>query len=297
MKKINQKVSVVVATYKREEILERALKSLINQTYKNVEIILVDDNAEIIWNKRVERVLKKIDFSVVYIQNKKNLGSAETRNIGIARATGQFITFLDDDDIYLPEKISNQLQNMLINKSDFSVTDLKLYSENGRLIEIRKRNYIQNFDVESLLRYHLKYHITGTDTMMFKADYLKKIGGFDSIDVGDEFYLMQKAIEAGGKFSYLNDCNLKAYVHTGSDSLSSGESKIKGENLLYKYKKKYFKQLRKEDIKYVKMRHYMVLGYTEIRRKNFLKAAYYSLQALLIDPLNFLKVVLNRKGG
>lgn len=295
MKTINQKVSIIVATYKREETLKRALKSLINQTYKNIEIILVDDNAEMIWNKKVESVLKKINFPVVYIKNEKNLGSAETRNIGIARATGEFITFLDDDDIYLPKKIMNQLQDMLIKKSDFSVTDLELYSESERLIEIRKRNYIHNFDFESLLIYHLKYHITGTDTMMFRTYYLKEIGGFEPINIGDEFYLMEKAISNGGKFSYLERCDVKAYIHTETEGLSSGATKIKGENLLYEYKKSFFNKLNYLDKKYIQMRHYAVLAFTEIRRKNYFKFFIYSFLSFSSSPKECIGIILKRK--
>ena len=114
-------VSVVMATYKREETLKKALKSLVEQTYDKVEIILVDDNANKEWNSKVEEIVNEISkmHSIVYIQNEKNKGSAEARNIGIRRATGSYITFLDDDDIYLPNKIKNQVEHMIEAESYF----------------------------------------------------------------------------------------------------------------------------------------------------------------------------------
>ena len=68
---------------------------------------------------------------------------------------------------------------------------------------------------------------------MFKKEYLTKIGGFPPINVGDEFYLMHRAINGGGAFGYLPGCQVKAYVQTGEGGLSSGDGKIKGENALY----------------------------------------------------------------
>ena len=288
-------VSVVMATYKREETLKKALKSLVEQTYDKVEIILVDDNANKEWNSKVEEIVNEISkmHSIVYIQNEKNKGSAEARNIGIRRATGSYITFLDDDDIYLPNKIKNQVEHMIEAESDFSITDLELLNENGKRVETRTREYIKNTSRESLFKYHLMHHMTGTDTIMFKREYLLKIGGFPGIDVGDEFYLMQRAIEEGGKFSYLPVCDIKAYVHTQTDGLSSGESKINGENALYQFKKKYFNILDKKSIRYIKMRHYAVLGFAELRRKKYIECFKYSVLSFISSPIYSIKLIVN----
>ena len=88
---------------------------------------------------------------------------------------------------------------------------------------------------------------------MFQTEYLKKIGGFSPIDVGDDFYLMMKAIKGGGKFGYAPYNEIKAYVHKGENGgLSSGQEKIKGENALFEYKKEFFHSLRRKDIRYIK---------------------------------------------
>lgn len=289
-------VSVVMATYKRQETLKKALESLVSQTYDKVEIILVDDNANREWNIKVEEIVNEISkiHPIVYIQNETNKGSAETRNIGIRKALGDYITFLDDDDIYLPNKIKNQVEHMIEVKSDFSITDLELLNENGKRIEIRTREYIKDTSRESLFKYHLMHHMTGTDTMMFKREYLLKIGGFPGIDVGDEFYLMQRAIEEGGKFSYLPVCDIKAYVHTQTDGLSSGESKINGENALYDFKIKHFDKLDKKSIRYIKMRHYAVLAFAEIRRKQYIKFINNATKSIFCSPIDCINLILNR---
>jgi glycosyltransferase involved in cell wall biosynthesis len=289
-------VSIIIATYRREYSLKKALLSLTKQTYESIEIIVVDDNADVSWNNKVQLIIDYVksqgNMRIVYIQNEENKGSAETRNIGIRTASGKYITFLDDDDIYLPDKINSQIKHMLGHNSDYCITDLDLFDENERLIEKRTRQYIKENSKENLLRYHLKHHMTGTDTIMFKKDYLMKIGGFPPINVGDEFYLMQRAIEAEGSFSYLSVCHVKAYVHTETNGLSSGESKINGENRLYEYKKRFFSRLRNSDIRYIKMRHYAVLAFAEMRRKKIFAFLKNSFCSFISSPIGCIRLLL-----
>lgn len=284
-------VSVIIATYRRDNSLKRAIESVLNQTYKDIEIIVVDDNANTEWNTKVEDIVKQYPV-VKYIQNKENKGSAATRNTGIQKSTGDFITFLDDDDEYLPEKIEQQLNGLLEANGDFSVTDLFLYNEGGKLIDKRIRSYITDYSPEQLLKSHLIHHITGTDTLMFKKSYLEKIGGFPPIDVGDEFYLMKEAICGGGKFVYTKGCFVKAYVHTETDGLSSNMSKINGENALYEYKKTMFGSLDKKSVKYIKMRHYAVLAFTYLRMKKNIQFIKYSLLSFLSSPIFFIELLV-----
>lgn len=289
-------VSVVVATYKREAELKNALESLAKQTYPNMEIVLVDDNGNDEWNSKVSETVEVFrnrypKIKLECIVNNSNQGSSKTRNIGIHSANGDYITFLDDDDIYLPDKIRKQVEFMETNQCDYSITDLILYNEDDKKINRRIRSYIKETTVESLRLYHLKYHMTGTDTIMFKKEYLIQIGGFASIDVGDEFYLMQRAIEEGGKFGYLPGCDIKAYVHTGDGGLSSGDGKIKGENALYEYKKTFFDQLEAGDIRYIKMRHYAVIAYAELRRKNYVKFISNAMKSFFASPCNFFTIL------
>lgn len=285
-------VSVVVATYRREKELHLALESLAAQTYSNFEIVIVDDNGDAEWNKRVACIVEAFadkypGMMLSYTVNDPNQGSARARNIGIDTAKGNYITFLDDDDLYLPGKIKRQVEFMENGNYDYSITDLILYNEQNKEIDKRIRTYIKDTSVASLRMYHLKYHMTGTDAMMFHKEYLTSIGKFAPIDVGDEFYLMQRAIEGGGKFGYLPGCDIKAYVHTGEGGLSSGEGKIKGENALYEYKKTFFGQLARKDVRYIKMRHYAVIAYAELRRKNVLGFVCNAAKSFFISPTSF----------
>ncbi|MGM9958221.1 MAG: glycosyltransferase family 2 protein [Erysipelotrichaceae bacterium] len=291
-------VSVVIATYKRDDALRNALHSLTTQTYKNFEVVLVDDNDNSEWTAKVQGIVNSFSslLNINYLINEHNMGSAATRNRGIAKAKGKYITFLDDDDVYLPQKIEMQLKDMVASDADYGITDLYLYNEKDELIDKRIRSYIKSTKTNDLMRYHLLQHMTGTDTFMFKTEYLRRIGGFPGIDVGDEFYLMKEAILAEGKFFYSPHCYIKAYVHSGEmNGLSSGESKINGENALFQEKKKYFNYLSDKDIRYVEMRHYAVIAFAEMRRRNMGAFVANASKAFFTAPVACVKMFFEHK--
>lgn len=294
------KVSVVIPTYRRNWELERAVRSLGDQTFRNFEIVIVDDNCDPKWNKQVQQIVEGCRASlreqtIHYICNSSQMGSAAARNIGVGASKGEYITFLDDDDEYLPEKIYNQLTFMENEGLDYSITDLDLYFENGRLSEHRNRSYIKSTDTHMLLTYHLMYHMTGTDTIMMTKAYFERIGGFPPIDVGDEFYLMVRAIEANGKFGYLPVCDVRAYVHVGEGGLSSGEGKIAGQKRIFDFKKQFFHQLDRKSIRYIKMRHFAVLCFAGIRMGNYWIFVKYGFLGFISAPIQCIQMLLKKK--
>jgi glycosyltransferase involved in cell wall biosynthesis len=292
------KVSIIVPTYRRNETLRRALCSLLNQTYSNIEIVVVNDNGNLSdYKYEARNIVKEITDStdnIIYIENDKNIGAAKSRNIGLENSSGEFITFLDDDDIYTVHKIERQIHYMLRNHIEMCFTDLQLNNKHDRMVDFRERGYIKSYDTNSLIRYHLLYHITGTDTFMYRRELIDKIGGFDPIDIGDEFYLMLKTIKSGAKIGYLKGSDVIAYVHGSEGGLSTGEEKIDGENRLYEFKKPYFDLLSGKDIKYIKFRHYATLAYVEFKRKNYFIALKNALCSFKSSPKNVLKECLER---
>lgn len=98
-------VSVVITSHNRPEFLPRAIRSARNQTYKCIEIIVVDDCS----NVDIGAVISAEDGDVTVIRNDRNRGANYSRNVGIACAKGEIIAFLDDDDEWLPSKLSEQL--------------------------------------------------------------------------------------------------------------------------------------------------------------------------------------------
>jgi glycosyltransferase involved in cell wall biosynthesis len=125
-------VSCIIPTYNRAHIVGRAIRSVLNQTYKNIEVIVVDDGSQ---DNTQEAVLSIKDERVRYIRLHRNFGVAFARNIGIANARGEFVAFLDSDDYFLPEKIEKQVELMLKDESiGVCYTEVYYEIDNGELV-------------------------------------------------------------------------------------------------------------------------------------------------------------------
>jgi glycosyltransferase involved in cell wall biosynthesis len=105
-------VTVIIPTYKGEDKIEEAVESVLQQTYKDIEVIVVDDNGQGTPNQiATEKAVQKFfsDKRFKYIVHEKNKNGSAARNTGIKNSTGEFIGFLDDDDVFMPEKIEKQV--------------------------------------------------------------------------------------------------------------------------------------------------------------------------------------------
>ena len=292
---MSNKVSVIMPSYKRhKELVGRAIASLLNQTYSNLEIVLVDDNAREDlkdYRKELEELVSELnDSKILYLQNQENLGGAGSRNEGVKIATGDYITFLDDDDEYLSEKVEKQLAFMNDNELDMSFSKLCIYNENDKLIDIREHD-IKSFDSEYLKRYHLTKQITGTPTFMMKRNVFIEIGGFEIVAMGQEYFLMQKILWGNYKLGYFPECYVKAY-RTDAEAISNGKNKISGEKNLYKFKKKFFNILSMKERRYVRCRHYAVMAVAYKRNKKYISAIWMLFVAVLSAPIVAVKEAL-----
>jgi len=100
-------VSVIVPTYNRADLISETIESILNQTYKNFELIIVDDGS----TDNTEKVIRKFkDNRIKYIKTDYSGVPARPRNIGIKKAKGEYIAFLDSDDMWLPEKLEKQIK-------------------------------------------------------------------------------------------------------------------------------------------------------------------------------------------
>src|SRR5690606_11108433 len=168
------KISVVIPMYNSEKTIERALDSVISQTYAGeIEIIVVNDgstdnSAEIVENYNKERPNCRIQ-----IINQHNGGVSKARNTGLKHATGDFIALLDSDDEWIPEKTSIQMQYFDSGNIDF-VTALRNNDKISFPYSVNERGYVE-VTLNKLL-----FKIVGhTSTAIFKRKILEKHGYFD----------------------------------------------------------------------------------------------------------------------
>lgn len=291
-------ITVITPTYKRHQYIKNAVDSVLSQTYEDFELIVVDDNPVNSEERTLtEKVMNGItDPRVVYIQNKENLGGAGSRNKAIDMAKGEYIAFLDDDDIYLPDRLKVQVEAMKEHDWEVCVMDGATFKyETGEPVSERHQRLWDGMTNDELIRSHLMYHISGTNSFMFRTDFIRKIGGFDIVPSCQEYILMQKALDAKPRFGYLPVTLIKNFQHEG-DQLSTGPKKLAGQKMLIKNKKKYFYLLSGKEKRQVLCRHHGVLFFVYFKMHKYQHAVWEAFLCFFTSPTNAVKWVNEYKG-
>ncbi|MBC6316902.1 glycosyltransferase family 2 protein [Listeria grandensis] len=125
----NERISIIMPSYNSAKTMERAIQSVLAQTYQDLELVIIDDCS----SDETCRIVEKItDARIRLIRLSQNGGSAVARNIGMEAATGRYIAFLDSDDSWHPEKLARQHAFMTTNKIGFSFTAYYRNEPNGK---------------------------------------------------------------------------------------------------------------------------------------------------------------------
>lgn len=124
---MKQKISVIIPFYSHKEWLEEALESVFAQTYDNLEVILINDGS----TEDISDLTEQYKEKIIYVEQ-ENKGAAAARNRGIERATGEYIAFLDADDLWVPDKIEVQLEEMKKHNAKWSHSDYVRFGEAQR---------------------------------------------------------------------------------------------------------------------------------------------------------------------
>lgn len=166
-------VTIYITTYNRLTLLKRAVESARNQDYHNIEILIVNDNS----NDSTEDYLKAIstiDNRIRHFTNYKNLGACSSRNIAINNANGEFITGLDDDDFFLPYRISDFLSawQLKLESTVALTSSVKFLYKNNKTTTLKRPRIVK--------KHHLidNGNFVGSQVFTYTR-YLREIGGFD----------------------------------------------------------------------------------------------------------------------
>ena len=169
-------VSVIIPTYGRSDLIKRSIESVLNQTYSNIELIVVDDNGEGTPDQLLTKEQIKEYSSINYIVHKNNQNGAIARNTGIEASKGDYICFLDDDDYFMPEKI--ELQMKRISGTNYGAClcshikhDEEANKETQTIVKLSE-NYL-----DDLLYY--KVDACSGSTLLIKKNICKQVGGFN----------------------------------------------------------------------------------------------------------------------
>ena len=199
-------VSIIIPTYGRCDTLNLAVQSVLKQDYKNIEVLVIDDNDNPIMSKKVRANLSEYqsDPRLKYFSDGVNRGGAGARNKGIELSIGYYITFLDDDDLFLENKISKQID--FLEKEQLDVCLCDMYFKQGDRF-IKKSNCYANGT--TLKEFILKGNCY-TPMIMCKRHVLIDIGGFVLTPRFQDHLLMIRILSNTSKVGHLSE---QLFVH------------------------------------------------------------------------------------
>lgn len=199
---VNDLISIIVPVYKVEKYLNRCIDSILNQTYKNLEIILVDDGSPDNCGKICDDY-KKMDKRIKVI-HKKNGGLSDARNFGIKIASGKYIGFVDSDDFISKEMYEKLYYLLKENKADISVISYKCFYEIDKVFD--KKENINNVSVLSAEE-SMQYLFENSKIGNYAWNKLYKTSLFSDI----EYPFGKKMEDLGTTYKLFNKCNRIAY--------------------------------------------------------------------------------------
>ena len=205
-------VSVIIPYFKKKNFIKKTINSILNQTHKNLEIIVIYDDEDHSDLELIKK-LQTVDSRIKIIINKKTLGAGRSKNIGMKFAKGKFIAFLDADDLWKKNKIELQLKFMTRNNFEISHTNYEILDIKKKNKKIMKARMIENYE-----NFLFSCDI-GLSTVMLKKNLISKNCQFPNLRTKEDFVfwlmILKKNIKIGGL-----DKNLTTWRKL-SNSLSS----------------------------------------------------------------------------
>ena len=186
---MTRKISVIISTYNRSKLLDKAINSVLNQSYKDFELIVVDDCS----TDDTEKVIRK--YPVIHLKTEKNSGSdALPKNLAISKAQGEYVAFLDDDDIWRPDTLKILLR-YIETGADVAYGDY-LIEEGGRM----RPGWSIDFNPPLLS----KMNYISMVTAMVKKSALLEVGGFnENLKIFKDWNLWVRMQKRGFKFLHI----------------------------------------------------------------------------------------------
>lgn len=181
-------VSVIIPSYNSGEYLNEAIESVVNQTYRNLEIIVVNDGSSDD-TEEIAKEWQRKDKRIRYLKHSRNKGLSTARNTGIKNSKGEYIAFLDADDIWLPQKLSLQIKKVQGPGADLVFSNWYIW-EPERNTKIIAFQVDPTQDKKSLLHSLVKRNFGSPSTVFLRKSSLEKVGLFDeSLNSSEDYDL------------------------------------------------------------------------------------------------------------
>ena len=217
-KNLSDLVTVVIPYHKKINFINKCIKSVLNQTFQNFEIILIYDDNDLYELDHIKDLVNK-DSRIKLIINKKKLGAGLSRNIGIEQGKGSWIAFIDADDVWKKDKLEIQINFMKQNNLNFSHTSYEIIDKTGNVIAYRRaRSFYKLDDL-------LKSCDIGLSTVILAKEVLKHNAKFPNLKTKEDFVLWLRLLEAKITLSSL-DKVLTSWSKLGNSLSSSTFQKL-----------------------------------------------------------------------
>jgi glycosyltransferase involved in cell wall biosynthesis len=215
---MSPKVSICIPTYNRKDYLKETLDSVFTQTYRDYEVVIVDDGS----TDGTEEMIKTAGYKVRYYWQ-KNAGDAAARNRLIELAGGKFITFIDSDDLLMPDAVERMMKVMEAEGGDIVVYGPYLrIDENGNVYGRYKRKLYSGHITKYLFQ-NILVHSCGS---MLPKKVLEAAGGFDqSLPVSSDYDLWLR-LSLNHRFIALPEPTFKRRRHEGNLSVNSKANRL-----------------------------------------------------------------------
>jgi glycosyltransferase involved in cell wall biosynthesis len=221
-------VSVIIPSYNREHLIIKAINSILNQTYKDFEILVIDDASTDNTKQVIEDLRKE---NIRYFRLEKNGGQCIARNYGVKMAKGQYIAFLDSDDEWLPNKLNLQIE-CFKNGSD-RLGCVYAFAYQNDVIKGITTLASKNFHRGNIYNRFLEGFCPPTPSIfMVKKEAYQKVGGFDENLITFVDFDLWMRISQYYDFDFVEEPLIIKYEQIGDQYVNNFEKRYKGYRLL-----------------------------------------------------------------
>jgi glycosyltransferase involved in cell wall biosynthesis len=278
-------LSVIIPTYNRAYIISRAIESVLNQTYKDFEILVVDDGSK----DNSEAVIKSIlDDRIKYIRHEKNKGPAAARNTGIMASKGKYIAFLDSDDEWLPEKLEKQMMAFAVASPQVGIVYVGLLNVVGNMKTHRPPNYVSWREGNLYYELLIDPIIVFPSTAMIRRDCFAKVGMFDENLFAGEDWDLWIRIAKYYHFKFIDE--VLAIRTVISDSITASNRDHRNSSVREMILTKHSDDIKRD--KRILSGYYVKTGHCYCHEKQLARGRQYFLRAAMTYPFSIGSPVL-----